>query len=918
METKQIHGPKQLKLLENLCVAQKWPHGERLIKAVHDAAFESFNLFGDAEAMDRTYDSLSGNAAARLKMMKAFAGADYWLSAIQNPDDDVEAVKLGAAWSRFADWSINCALKAAWAEPRIKRILPKDFDTSHGVPGLFVLGLGKLGGYDLNYSSDVDLIAFYDVETLPVPANEGRAYITANVLRAMAKILGSGGAEPVWRVDWRLRPDPSMTDLSMATEAAQSFYFFQSEPWRRLAMMKARVVAGDQKCGNHFLNDLKPFLWRKHLDFRMIDEIADLKDRIRNENPDLVANSDESDTLDVAKGFHLKLDRGGIREIEFIANALQLLWGGRKKDLRITNTVEALKRLGAHALLPPELTQELIHHYLHYRRLENAVQGLRDQQSYRLPENGDEQKCVAALIGMKNFTAIEQAIPARREAVHIAFEALFQSEVTVAAPQKDETLSQSSQLDLDENALKILEAWRNGFARYGVAESSRRSLRDLPDAILECLKDHPTPSAAIEALEAFFIKLPPGGQYLSMMASQTAFLRDMVEPIIAQSEAGRLLAGNPHVSDCLIERGGDLLTDLVPDESAVERLAGERDYEAQLEGFRLIVNERLFLSNLAIQRELMDTKQAATLLTSIAEGALRVGCRVVADEYFKDEFATLDDMPISIIGMGKLGLGVLTPRSDLDLVYVGRDGVDMETAERFARRLNTALGTKMRGGMVYEIDTRLRPSGNAGPPVLRMETFLRHQMERANTWEHIALVPARMVVGPQSERDAFARLHANVLARPRDPEQFVRDAHKMLTRLRAHRIAKPPKNILNIKLRPGGLMESEYLAAFLSLKERHNLYKEPELMPTELREAIAFWRKCQMFARNLNIANIALPAPDSFARKLGFGSVSDLFDQIESHGKAVSDLVQTHIITASGLRGAALEKWDEQPVVDLS
>lgn len=889
--------------IQTLLKSHDWPLGQRMIEN-HIA----IDLSGDESAWDQLFSTSSGSAAERLGALKFAAMNAFWHATISGETRS----NTGKDWSRFADWCLNTALREAWNLPANRRFLKGGLPTEGAIPGLFIIGLGKLGGNDLNFSSDVDLIAFFDSATLPISENDGRGFVTARVLRDMGKILGSATGEPVWRVDWRLRPDSSVTDLSMSAEAGLSYYHFQSEPWRRLAMMKSRVVAGDLAAGARFMNDLKPFLWRKSLDFRMIDEIAELKSRIRNENPDIASHATASDDLDTADDYHFKLDRGGIREIEFIANALQLVWGGRQPQLRVTHTETALKELGRAKLLEPEQASRLTSAYHLFRGLENAVQGIANAQDYRVPKSKDERNLIAALAGYEDWNAVEKHIISERAFVHEAFQDLFKS-AEVGAPQQP-----STKLRLNKGSLQIVEEWRAGFVRCGVTGEMRATLRHLPDAILAALPLRSNCDEAIAALDGFFRQLPPGGQYLSLMAAQPQFLADIVEPIVIGGWAARLMGQTPHVADSLIERRGDLTSNIVPKLEDVAFLNSERDYEARLEAFRALVNERVFLTCLAFQRGLLGNAETSRALTGIAEIALAIGCRLVTDEYFKGRFTSESEMPIAILAMGKFGLAELTPGSDLDLVYIANEDIDLDTADRFARRLSTALGTKMRGGVVYEIDTRLRPSGNAGPPVLRLSTLEKHQMERANTWEHLALVPARLAFGGTEKAAAFESVKAKALARPRDPQQMARDAHKMLARLREHRIKSVTPGVLSIKLRPGGLMESEYLAAFLSLQFGRSVYHHPELMPEALRDALTLWRHLQLIARTLGVEDQMIANPQDIVSRLPVGlQMPDIFADMNTKANAVTALIDEHIVKPSGLKGKQLEAWEEGPVVNI-
>ena len=255
---------------------------------------------------------------------------------------------------------------------------------------MFLLGLGKLGGLDLNFSSDVDLIAFYDPDALPVPATKGQAYIASDVCKRATQILHPRNSPNfVWRVDWRLRPESSGTGLAISTAKAETFYFFRSLPWHRLALMKARVVAGDKSAGARFLERLEPFIWRRNLDFTTLDELAALKTRINNEHPGLQYERAAPEPITPsASGFNLKLGRGGIREIEFIVNAQQLIHGGKRPRLRVTNTRTALTALADINMLSPDEAKSLRDDYRFFRELENTIQMTENEQTHLVPNGG--------------------------------------------------------------------------------------------------------------------------------------------------------------------------------------------------------------------------------------------------------------------------------------------------------------------------------------------------------------------------------------------------------------------------------------------------------------------------------------------------------------------------------------------------
>ena len=335
-------------------------------------------VYGDNHTLEDLYANVATADAATLLSIKAkFALA---LSTTAFPTFD----EIGQVWSRFADATLNRATQLAWeqAATRHRLKLPPGI-----VSGFFLLGLGKLGGQDLNFSSDVDLIALFDPETLPVPETKGQAYIASDVCKRITQILQPRSTPDfVWRVDWRLRPESSGTGLALSSAKAETFYFFRSLPWHRLALMKARVVGGDIAAGERFLARLEPFIWRRNLDFTTLDELATLKTRINNEHPGLQYERAAPDPITPnASGFNVKLGRGGIREIEFIANAQQLIHGGKHPRLRVTNTRSALSNLAEAGFLTEVNADKLQDDYAFFRNLENAIQMLRNEHTHIVP-----------------------------------------------------------------------------------------------------------------------------------------------------------------------------------------------------------------------------------------------------------------------------------------------------------------------------------------------------------------------------------------------------------------------------------------------------------------------------------------------------------------------------------------------------
>ena len=714
-------------------------------------------------------------------------------------DDGQNSVKaLGESWTAYADSSLNQAFDASWRETKqAARFVPSGLAQGEAVPGLFVLGLGKIGGGDLNFSSDVDLVAFYDAETIPVPAFVGRTDITARVLRTFTQMIdGHKSGAFVWRTDWRLRPDPSVTDLSMSTEAAEDYHYYRAAPWRRLALIKARVVAGDHAAGEKFLASLHAYLWRRHLDYSMIEEIAHLKSRIRREHPDLAQERRNETPLEQTSGFHLKLGRGGIRDIEFFVNAQQLLWGGRHPHLQTPSTMKALQGLAAEGIVEPATADELERCYWLLRGLENRVQYWSDGHTHFVPENPEQQEWLADRSGFGSWSLLQKEIAQVRQFVDAAVSPLFADVEKPAAA----ALPPSSSTEDDEFIQDRLHVWENE-AGSGKA----------PGWIWDHAQQTPDPLASMKAADDLFRRLGNRGQYLKLLSNDPKLFEAVVPPLFHAPAMTSLLKQSAHVVDGLLGRANALPS--APElEQGRAMIAAAGSYEGKLESARAWVNEQLYLTYLSVFTGANSIQKAELHLTALAEAALTLVADMVMDDL------GLETFPLCILGMGKMGMRAMAPHSDLDLIFVVEEGWSLEDANVVAARFNTAFNAQMREGRVWEVDTRLRPSGRSGPPTISLASFETHHLERAKTWEHIAQVPMRPLSGSDALKQRVNAVKQRILSKPRDHDQLTADAYRMLLRLRDQRIYDRPDDPGEVKLRPGGLMELEYLIAVETLR----------------------------------------------------------------------------------------------------
>ena len=769
---------------------------------------------------------------------------------------------LGVMQSQFAARSIDVALQTAW---HIEAKSLKLKNLPEKIPGLFILGLGKLGGLDLNFSSDVDLIAYYDSDILPVPKHMGQSYAVNKVLKTMGQILKPRNSPDfIWRVDWRLRPESSASQLSMSTDMAQDFYFFRALPWHRLALMKARVIAGDIKTGENFLHTITPFIWRQNLDFRALDELAHLKSRINLEHPALRQQraAPEPITADAA-GFNVKLGSGGIREIEFIANAQQLVWGGKQYELRTPNTLNALAELSKLGHMDESISQALTAGYIKLRQLENAIQMLGNEQTHIVPASEQARENIMTLLGVKDWQSYYQDIENLRRFVNTEFQKVFKI-------SDDETVP-SNAFEDNFNALSpapkdIAQNWLDGlFPRL----NSNQTFQSLGQAILEqTFKSSVRSDDAIMRINQFFSALSRSEQYLHLLSRNQDLLDALIPPLLYSPHMTLLLEQSPHIIDVFLSP---------QDASDTAFIFQSTDYETRLERLRRFVNENLFLYYTAFLNKGGEATILQKQLTALADMTIEATLKIVADDL------GIEHLPLTVLGLGKMGSSRMAPQSDIDLVFIFEDTAETDLTQKIVRRLRTTLTAKLSEGIAYELDMRLRPSGRSGPPAVKLQSFKEHHAARAHNWEHIALAQARIVAGDEALGAEVMAIRKDVLAQPRKTEQFLKDGKSMWGMIETQRGDDTHMDHFNSKLRPGGLMQAEYT---------ENCYRILSRDAQSLKAPIIFWSNLQLWERLLGLTGKPLTDIPKFYRdnllaQFDVKTLSALADLQAQHSKTV-------------------------------
>ncbi|MEM8579072.1 MAG: glutamine-synthetase adenylyltransferase [Pseudomonadota bacterium] len=713
---------------------------------------------------------------------------------------------LGGVWpletvtetlTRLADAACDAALRAALHALAARGKLPGlDPEDLADCAGMTVLAMGKMGAGELNYSSDIDLICLFDEARWdPADFPEARAALI-RATRTMCTTLSDRAAEGyVFRTDLRLRPNPSVTPVCVGMEAAERYYEAQGRTWERAAFIKARACAGDLAGGQAFLETLRPFVWRRHLDFAAIEDAHDMRLAIR-------AHKGTGGPITLP-GHDMKLGRGGIREIEFFTQTRQLIAGGRDPGLRPRGTVAALNVLAQKGWVDPALSAALQDHYRAHRTIEHRVQMVRDAQTHSLPTGPDGFDRLAAMMGT-DTAALKRDLTERLEAVHRGTEGFFAPAAPSPVPEIDDD---------------ITAAWPS----YPALRSPRGAavFERIRPALMEGLSRAAAPAEALHALDGFLRGLPTGVQLFSLFEANPHLGQLLIDIVATSPSLARYLSGNAAVFDAVI--GGDFFGPW-PGAAALEaelaaRLQAEADYEARLDAARFWQREWHFRIGVHHLRGLISCDDAALQYADLARTCLRALWPVI-----QDAFAARHGAPPGrgavILGMGSVGAGRMGAGSDLDLILI-YDAAGAEMSEgprplasrpyyaRLTQALITALSAPMAQGRLYEVDLRLRPSGNAGPVATSIAAFEAYQREDAWLWEHMALSRGTALAGPNDLMRDVEAIRARILALPRDIERMRTELREMRARIAA---AKGPAGPWEAKVGRGRLQEIELIA----------------------------------------------------------------------------------------------------------
>ncbi len=730
------------------------------------------------------------------------------------------ALPLATVMAELSDLA-DRALDAAIAEAITQRM--PDAEPA----GFLALALGKHGAQELNYSSDIDPILLYDPDTLPRRERDEPGEAAARIARRVVQTMGQIDAEGyVFRVDLRLRPASEVSPPAISINAALAHYESSALAWERAAFIRARACAGDVAEGQAFLATIRPFVWRKSLDFGAISEIGRLTTRIRESHKGAPRPG---------PGFNLKTGRGGIREVEFYAQTHQLIHGGRNPALRLRGTRATLDALAAAGLIPAEDATALGESYDRLRVLEHRLQMVKDLQTHSLPTDPDAIDNVARLDGLADGAALVAELEQITETVGRRYDALIAvhggtSVSGVAMPQQDSPVALTEQLqelgfaEPDVLAGRI-EGWRSGRVRALRSEAARAAFDAIQPALLTALARSPEPTRAFNRWEELLLHLPSALNLFHLLEARPALLELLAKVLSLAPPLADALARRADLLDPLIDATAFDLPGSV-DQLAADFADGESDddYQRLLDRVRRKVSELRFALGVQLIEGATDPLAIAAANARVAEAALRVLAEATIAE-FRRSHGTIPGSELAILGLGRFGGGALTHASDLDIVYLFTGGQEAESDgprplgatvyyNRLAQRISGALSVPTAEGALYEVDTRLRPSGTQGPLAVSLDSFERYQREQAWTWEHMALCRARVLFGSAETRGVLQDAIERVLTRPRETEALRRDVLEMRARMAEH---KPGGRPLDAKLKRGGLVDLEFIVHFLQL-----------------------------------------------------------------------------------------------------
>ena len=738
--------------------------------------------------------------------------------------------KVTAALTRFADTAVQAALEFLWRQEITKGNLNMNARDTIG-KAYVVLAMGKMGAFELNYSSDIDLIVFYDAERAPLTKDVEPSQFFVKFTQALVAILQDQTADGyVFRTDLRLRPDPRATQIAIDVEAAAIYYETQGQNWERAAMIKARPCAGDMELGVEFIARMRPYIWRKYLDYAAIADVQSMKRQIH-----VVKGHGEIAVL----GHNLKLGRGGIREIEFFVQTQQLIAGGRNPALRCTRTCDGLDALANEKWITHQTAAEMKEAYRFLRMLEHRAQMIDDQQTHNTPSNPVEFESFAHFSGFETGAVLAIKLRQTLECVQSHYAALFETAEDLSAkegslvftggeddPATLETLRRMGFGQVSEVAA-IVRSWHFGRYRAMRTARAREVLTEIMPNLLKALAQTGEADTALFTFDKFLQGLPSGVQLLAMIKANPKLLGLIAQVLGSAPRLAEKISAQPRILETVLTPAfyGALPSLENLQKEIAELIPLSASLEETMELTRVFAREKNFQVGVRILSETVNADEAGLAHTNIAN--VVIGRLLeAAHREVKARYGDLKTGACIVLGLGKLGGHEMTATSDLDIMLIYDHATEVEITsgphpvapEQFYAKLTqilvTALSAPTSEGRLYEVDMRLRPSGTKGPLAVSRAAFETYQKNEAWTWERMALTRARVVAGETKLAKKINFAIHKALTAPRGAATIKTDISKMRALM-----LREQKNdgLWDLKRVIGGQVEIEFITQYLEL-----------------------------------------------------------------------------------------------------
>jgi [glutamine synthetase] adenylyltransferase / [glutamine synthetase]-adenylyl-L-tyrosine phosphorylase len=785
-----------------------------------------------AQLLEEGPDACWSRLLRRLGQMKRYTGDTLerhlrlarqdmaLLSGLADLSGEWTTARAAEALTGFADRAIDLALRAA-----LQPLLASGRLTQSRVEdcGLVCLALGKLGAGELNYSSDADLIFFFDEQKVARHDGGDPVDLFVKVVRDFTSLLQERNEHGyVLRVDLRLRPDPNATPAVMSMAAAEHYYHSSALTWERAAFTRARVIAGDGDAGAAFLKRLEGWIWRRSMDFTAIRDIHDMRLHMAEHFGQEEWRAD---------GFDLKRGQGGIREAEFMLQMHQLIHGGRLATLRQTRTSIGLAALAEAGIMRRGDAEAISAAYQQLRRIEHRLQMMEDAQTHIVPADEAERQALAALCGFRRVSSFVRHLQSCCNRISRRYQKLFDGGRSVSRnmPHEKQVLSQRlAKLGFGGSAFETLGRWRVGRYRALRTMRAQAALEALMPDLLPIIGKAAEPDFVLARLDDLLERLPSGVQFLELLETNPRLLNLFARILASSPPLATALARTPSLLDAVFDSSF-----FVPPASAAllrSELAAIVNHAAgdvRLDSIARWLAEKRFQIGVLLIDGLVDGRIAARMRSWIMDAVVDE-VAAIAQQSIVRSHGSVKDQQFVILALGGWGGEALMPDSDLDMVClfsgvhdslsVGKNPLSaVQYFNRLTQRLTAYLEAQGPYGAMAAVDTRLRPSGNKGLLCVTIESFAAYERNDAWTWEHLALTRMRCVHGDGAAAIAAGRA---ALGKARSWSHIRADTVSMRHEIAQH---KPPQGPFDIKLLPGGLIDLEFIvqACLLDEAQRH-------------------------------------------------------------------------------------------------